>query len=84
MGCALTFVVLLTGIFAYIQEAKSSAIMESFKKMIPQHAMVIRDGLKFEVNAQELVIGDIVQINGGDRIPADIRVVEGLLLYLPI
>lgn len=51
--------------------------MESFRKMIPQNAMVIRDGNKQEINSENLVRGDIVELRGGDRIPADIRVVQG-------
>ena len=40
LGCVLIFVVLVSGIFAYFQEAKSSKIIDSFKKMIPQNALV--------------------------------------------
>nr|CAD7401096.1 unnamed protein product [Timema cristinae] len=50
--------------------------MESFKKMVPQVATVVRDGEKLSLRAEELVVGDIVEVKGGDRIPADIRIVE--------
>ena len=50
--------------------------MESFKKMIPQEALVLRDGKKININASECVIGDIVFVKFGDRVPADLRVVE--------
>ena len=50
--------------------------MESFKKMIPQEATVLRDGAKLNINAEECVIGDIVFVKFGDRVPADIRVIE--------
>merc|ERR1711962_1778693 len=76
LGCVLTAVVILTGIFSYYQEAKSSKIMESFKKMVPQEAVVLRDGEKKNIKADELTIGDIVEIKFGDRIPADLRVLE--------
>uniref|UniRef100_A0A8C3HVT2 Sodium/potassium-transporting ATPase subunit alpha n=1 Tax=Chrysemys picta bellii TaxID=8478 RepID=A0A8C3HVT2_CHRPI len=75
LGVVLALVVILTGIFAYYQEAKSTNIMASFSKMIPQQALVIRDGEKKEVPAEQLVVGDIVEIKGGDRIPADIRLI---------
>ncbi|XP_068850835.1 potassium-transporting ATPase alpha chain 2 [Aphelocoma coerulescens] len=75
LGVVLALVVILTGIFAYYQEAKSTNIMASFSKMIPQQALVLRDAEKKELPADQLVVGDIVEIKGGDRIPADIRLI---------
>ncbi|XP_034995278.1 potassium-transporting ATPase alpha chain 2 isoform X1 [Zootoca vivipara] len=75
LGVVLALVVVLTGMFAYYQEAKSTNIMASFGKMIPQRALVLRDAEKKEISAEELVVGDIVEIKGGDRIPADIRII---------
>ncbi|KAM7421145.1 hypothetical protein PAMA_015348 [Pampus argenteus] len=76
LGIVLTAVVVITGCFSYFQEAKSSKIMESFKNMVPQQALVIREGEKVQINAEEVVAGDLVEVKGGDRIPADIRVVS--------
>ncbi|XP_077630825.1 potassium-transporting ATPase alpha chain 2 [Crocuta crocuta] len=76
LGCVLALVVILTGVFAYYQEAKSTNIMATFNKMIPQQALVIRDSEKKTVPAEQLVVGDIVEIKGGDRIPADIRLLS--------
>ncbi|XP_069859241.1 potassium-transporting ATPase alpha chain 2 isoform X2 [Dipodomys merriami] len=73
LGAILVLVVILTGVFAYYQEAKSTNIMASFSKMIPQQALVIRDSEKKIIPAEQLVVGDIVEIKGGDQIPADIR-----------
>lgn len=42
-----------------------------------QQAIVIRDGQKNQINANELVVGDLVEIKGGDRVPADIRIISG-------
>ena len=55
------------------QEHKSSKIMDSFKNMVPEFSTCIRDGQKMTVKAEELTIGDLVEINAGDRLPADIR-----------
>ncbi|KAK2497246.1 hypothetical protein MC885_020874 [Smutsia gigantea] len=74
LGAVLAVVVILTGIFAYYQEAKSTNIMASFSKMIPQQALVIRDSEKKTIPAEQLVVGDIVEIKGGDQVPADVRV----------
>jgi len=73
LGVVLTAVVIVTGCFAYYQEAKSSRIMDSFKNMVPQFAIVIRNGEKLNVHAEELVVGDLVDVKFGDRIPADLR-----------
>ncbi|XP_068732023.1 sodium/potassium-transporting ATPase subunit alpha-3-like isoform X1 [Montipora capricornis] len=76
LGVVLALVVIVTGIFSYYQEAKSSRIMESFKNLVPQEAHVLRGGERYTINAEEVVVGDIIYVKGGDRIPADIRVVE--------
>ena len=76
LGIVLTAVVVITGIFSYYQESKSSKIMESFKNMVPQYALCLRDGDKVTIKADELTLGDIIEVKFGDRIPADIRVLE--------
>ncbi|XP_071959681.1 sodium/potassium-transporting ATPase subunit alpha-3-like isoform X2 [Antedon mediterranea] len=76
LGLVLAFVVIITGCFSYYQEAKSAAIMESFEKMVPQEALVLRSGQWSSINADQVVVGDIVEVKGGDRIPADIRIIE--------
>ncbi|XP_066562646.1 sodium/potassium-transporting ATPase subunit alpha-1 [Amia ocellicauda] len=76
LGVVLSAVVIVTGCFSYYQEAKSSKIMDSFKNMVPQQALVIRDGGKKSINAQDVVVGDLVEVKGGDRIPADLRVIS--------
>ncbi|MEQ2238442.1 hypothetical protein ILYODFUR_033100 [Ilyodon furcidens] len=50
--------------------------MESFKNLVPQQALVIRDGEKKSINTEEVVVGDLVEVKGGDRIPADLRIVS--------
>ncbi|CAF4977256.1 unnamed protein product, partial [Rotaria sp. Silwood1] len=76
LGFALTVVVVITGCFSYYQEAKSSRIMDSFKNLVPQQAIVIRNGERKSVRSEELVVGDIIDIKFGDRVPADIRILE--------
>merc|ERR1711887_188277 len=76
LGVVLTAVVTVTGVFSYYQESKSAAIMESFKNLVPQYALARRDGEKVTITAAELTLGDIVEIKFGDRVPADIRILE--------
>ncbi|KAH9523799.1 hypothetical protein Btru_047069 [Bulinus truncatus] len=75
LGVVLALVVLLTGTFSYYQESKSSRIMDCFKNMVPPNALVIRGGQKQNILAEHLVVGDIVEVKFGDRIPADIRII---------
>uniref|UniRef100_A0A2K5WKN1 Sodium/potassium-transporting ATPase subunit alpha n=1 Tax=Macaca fascicularis TaxID=9541 RepID=A0A2K5WKN1_MACFA len=74
LAIALIAVVVVTGCFGYYQEFKSTNIIASFKNLVPQQATVIRDGDKFQINADQLVVGDLVEMKGGDRVPADIRI----------
>merc|ERR1712156_544164 len=77
LGVVLSAVVTVTGIFSYSQESKSAKIMEGFKNLVPQYALVRRNnGEKLTVPADTLTLGDIVEIKFGDRLPADIRVLE--------
>uniref|UniRef100_A0A8B9KRE5 Potassium-transporting ATPase alpha chain 1 n=1 Tax=Astyanax mexicanus TaxID=7994 RepID=A0A8B9KRE5_ASTMX len=75
LAITLIAVVVVTGCFGYYQEFKSTNIIASFKNLVPQQALVIRDGQKNQINANLLVVGDLVEIKGGDRVPADIRVI---------
>ena len=50
--------------------------MESFKNLVPQYAVVVRDNKKFDIKAEELTLGDIIEVKFGDRVPADMRVLE--------
>ncbi|NWV62446.1 AT1A1 ATPase, partial [Malurus elegans] len=76
LGIVLAAVVIITGCFSYYQEAKSSKIMESFKNLVPQQALVVRNGEKMSINAEGVVVGDLVEVKGGDRIPADLRIIS--------
>jgi hypothetical protein len=44
--------------------------------------LVTRDGVRKEIRAEELVVGDIVDVKGGDRVPADIRIIRFHIYYL--
>jgi sodium/potassium-transporting ATPase subunit alpha len=76
LGIVLASVVIITGIFSYFQERKASNIMDSFKNMVPDQANVIRDGSTQTILAKTVVVGDLIMVKGGDRIPADIRIIE--------
>jgi len=50
--------------------------MDSFKNMVPQTALVLRNGGQLSVPSENLCIGDVVLVKGGDRLPGDLRVIE--------
>lgn len=76
LGIVLCLVVIITAIFSYSQSSKSAALMAQFKNFIPPKAFVFREGKKKEINAVELVPGDIVEINNGENIPADVVLIK--------
>ncbi len=72
LGIVLAVVVFATGVFSYAQSAKAANLMDDFANFIPKMCDVKRDGVKTEVEASKLVPGDIVYINGGQLVPADL------------
>lgn len=60
----------------YFQNRKSEAIMEGFVNFIPPETIVIRDGKQQKLPAVDLFPGDVVVIENGKKIPADIRIIE--------
>ncbi|CAL4059849.1 unnamed protein product, partial [Meganyctiphanes norvegica] len=75
LGIIMTIVVVILRLFSYYEEAQSSAIKESHEN-VPQYVLCVRSGKKRKLAIEELCIGDIVEIKSGDRIPADIRIIE--------
>ncbi|KDE41243.1 Cation-transporting ATPase [Nitrincola lacisaponensis] len=69
-------VVLINAIIGYIQESKAEEAINSLKKMLSSSATVLRDGEKKTLPATELVPGDIVFLASGDKVPADMRLLE--------
>ena len=65
-----------SALFSYIQNASTTRVIEGFKNMIPLKTNVIREGEKIEIDVTDLTNGDIVYIKSGEKIPADIRIIE--------
>lgn len=77
LGVFLFAVVIATSLFSYVQQFKSDKTLREFQNFLPPKAIVRRDGgSTFEIEAAELVVGDIVQVKLGDKIPADIRILH--------
>lgn len=69
-------VVIVNAIIGFIQESKAMKAIESLSKSMTSEATVIRDGKKQRISASELTIGDVVLLQSGDKVPADLRLVK--------
>lgn len=75
-------IVVINAIIGVAQEAKAEKSLEALEKMSAPHAKVVRDGSVELIEARELVVGDIVEIETGDSVPADLRLVEAVNLKI--
>jgi sodium/potassium-transporting ATPase subunit alpha len=73
---ALFGVMLLNGVFTYVQEYQSERIVERFREMLPSMVSVLRDGAPHRIQARLVVPGDVMLLSEGDRISADGRLFE--------
>ncbi|MHA1576115.1 MAG: cation-translocating P-type ATPase [Candidatus Thorarchaeota archaeon] len=71
----ITAIVIFNAIFGFVQEFKSEQALEALKEMAAPRATVMRDGMWQTIEAREVVPGDLVTLEAGDKIPADGRVV---------
>jgi P-type Ca2+ transporter type 2C len=76
------FVVILNSILGTIQEYKAEEALAALKKMAAPYALVLRNGSPKKVLSHELVPGDVVLLNAGDTIPADMRLIESFSLRI--
>ena len=75
-------VVVINAIIGFIQEGKAEQALEGIRKMLSLHAQVCRDGRWNAIDADTLVPGDIVRLRSGDRVPADLRLIEATNLRI--
>jgi magnesium-transporting ATPase (P-type) len=73
LGVAIFLVVIINGVFAFIQESRAEQAAARLRDLLPRRAMVLRDGQPREIDARELVVDDVVLLSAGDRISADLR-----------
>ncbi len=77
---AITAILILNGVLGFIQEYRAEQSLEALRQLSAPTATVIRDGVEQDIPAGELVPGDIVLIESGDKIPADGRLVDDAAL----
>ncbi|HMQ27514.1 MAG TPA: cation-transporting P-type ATPase, partial [Acidimicrobiales bacterium] len=72
LAVAIVLVIVLNGAFAFGQEWRAERAAASLRDLLPRRATVVRDGHHLDVDASELVVGDVVVLEAGDRVSADL------------
>lgn len=73
---AILAIVLVDLIIGTYQENKANTTVESLSKLVPEKVKVQRDGKEIFVDASQITIGDFVYLESGDKIPADLRIID--------
>ena len=81
-GCIILFIVIMNAIFGVVQEYKAEKSLEALSKLTEPECYVLRDGQMIKINTTELVLGDIVSLEAGAIVPADLRLIESHQLKL--
>jgi P-type E1-E2 ATPase len=68
--------VVISALMGFIQEGKAEKALEGIRRMLTLQATVLRDGRRVVVPAESVVPGDIVFLHSGDKIPADLRLIQ--------
>ncbi|MEX2531325.1 MAG: HAD-IC family P-type ATPase [Gemmatimonadota bacterium] len=70
----ITAVVLVNAIVGFVQEGKAEEALEGIRRLLSLEAVVVRGGRRITLGAETLVPGDVVRLESGDRVPADMRI----------
>jgi len=79
---AITAILLLNGVLGFVQEYRAEQALEALKSLAAPTATVVRNGAEQEISACELVPGDVVLLESGDKIPADGRLLQAAALRI--
>ncbi len=75
-GTIIFIIVIVNAIIGFIQEYRAGKIVDKLKSMMKSPAKVIRNGELIEISQIKLVPGDIIKVEEGDKLPADVRIIE--------
>ncbi|MEX6502283.1 cation-transporting P-type ATPase [Pseudomonas zhanjiangensis] len=75
-------VVVINALIGFIQEGKAEHALDAIRQLLSPQAMVLRDGERREIAAAQLVPGDVVMLVAGDKVPADLRLLQVKNLYI--
>jgi len=76
LAIAVWLVNIINGVFSFWQEHRAGKATDALRNMLPSYARVIRDGEEQKILAEDLVVGDIILLEEGDKISADARLIE--------
>lgn len=76
LGIALVVVIFINAFFTFYQEYKAERAAEALKKLLAPTAIVLRNNKEEEISANQVVVGDIIVLKEGDKVPADARLLE--------
>ncbi|MEU7875980.1 cation-transporting P-type ATPase [Dactylosporangium sp. NPDC049140] len=80
LAVAVVAVILLNAGFAFVQEMQAERAVEALAAFLPATTRVLRDGIRTEIAARDLVPGDVLIVAEGDRVCADARIIDGSLV----
>jgi magnesium-transporting ATPase (P-type) len=78
IAIAIVAVIVLNGLFGYLQENRAERAVAALKKLLPTYSTVVRGGEESRIPVEELVRGDVLRLDEGDRVSADARLVEAV------
>ncbi|MBD3362675.1 HAD-IC family P-type ATPase [Candidatus Dojkabacteria bacterium] len=73
-------IIIINSLIGFYEEVKAERGIESLKKVSPQYSTVIRQGIEKRIKSEELVVGDILELNSGDKVGADARLFKAINL----
>ncbi|MBE4704106.1 cation-translocating P-type ATPase [Spiroplasma platyhelix] len=76
----ISLIVVLEMVLSIYQERKAMNSLDSLKKLVKENAVVIREGKKFTIDVKNLVVGDLVYLEAGMFLPADVRIIQSFNL----
>jgi len=76
LGLAIVAVIVINAVFTFVQEFRAEKALEALNKLLPFNVKAIRSGKDSEIPAEEVVPGDIIRLAEGDKVPADLRLIE--------
>ena len=80
LSVAVVAVILLNAGFAFVQEMQAERAVEALAAFLPATARVVRDGVRSQIAARDLVPGDVLIVSEGDRVCADARIIDGTIV----
>lgn len=81
-AAVIVLVIIVNTIIGYVQEGKAEKALEAIQSMVAPRASVLRDGKRLTLDAEKIVPGDLIVLESGDRVPADLRLIHAKSLRI--